>query len=211
MARRDDREYREYREYLGRSNAASPGGPNAAPALGWRRDAPPGNYVANHAVGTLGVASCARCLRDMQPRDEAAEEVRNAVIDGSVTPFCTQAPGSVFSIGARSVPCSGRDHNHNNGSDVLTLTVPSAPEIMSNLEPRVSGRRFETSRSQRAAGAILMRSRIVIPSGVDGRVPDLRRYRRHLTFLASGGQGFRVLPELTLAHTACFRGRPESH
>src|SRR5262245_16359536 len=35
------------------NNAASPGGPNAAPALEWRRDVPPGSHVANHAVWTL--------------------------------------------------------------------------------------------------------------------------------------------------------------
>src|SRR5438034_8439047 len=47
MARREER---AYREYVSASNAASPGVPNAAAALGWRRDAPPGSYVANYAV-----------------------------------------------------------------------------------------------------------------------------------------------------------------
>src|SRR5688572_28769846 len=40
------------------SNAAqTPGSPaRVFCAVGWRRDAPPGNYVANHAVGTLAVS-----------------------------------------------------------------------------------------------------------------------------------------------------------
>src|SRR5207249_10366348 len=50
MARREER---AYREYVSASNAASPGVPNAAAALGWRRDAPPGNYVTNHCYRTL--------------------------------------------------------------------------------------------------------------------------------------------------------------
>src|SRR5688500_7321241 len=46
------------------SNAARPGAPGAhACALGWRRDAPPGNYAANHADGTL--ASVADQLRQL--------------------------------------------------------------------------------------------------------------------------------------------------
>src|SRR5687768_10757097 len=37
------------------SNAASPGPPpRGLCAVGWRRDAPPGSYAANHAAGTLG-------------------------------------------------------------------------------------------------------------------------------------------------------------
>src|SRR5688572_5539753 len=36
------------------SNAASPGPPpRGLCAVGWRRDAPPGSYAANHAAGTL--------------------------------------------------------------------------------------------------------------------------------------------------------------
>src|SRR5213592_2341376 len=57
MARREER---AYREYVSASNAASPGVPNAAAALGWRRDAPPGNYVTNHCYWTLVAAPSPR-------------------------------------------------------------------------------------------------------------------------------------------------------
>src|SRR5688500_708591 len=63
------------------SNAASPGAPNAAPALGWRRDAPPGNYATNHGDGTLELdqraqlqeSSLQRTRWEAQSRSERSE------------------------------------------------------------------------------------------------------------------------------------------
>src|SRR5207249_8230681 len=58
LERRDDR---AYRQYVRSSNAASPGLPNAAAALGWRRDASAAECCHIYEMGHLGKPwPCAR-------------------------------------------------------------------------------------------------------------------------------------------------------
>jgi hypothetical protein len=78
------------------------------------------------------------------------------LVDGTVTPSCAPASGSVFAVGSTTVTCTARDTRGNQSSGSFTVTVTPFPQpdlVVSS----VTGTRFTiTNRGTAATGPFVV-------------------------------------------------------